>query len=633
MEHNAIPSSVATGAHLTITVDELMQLRLVALGSRPPSLIIRGGQILSLHTGENLERDVVIYGRHIAAVTPWGHFPACPDEIDAHGAFISPGFIDTHIHIEYTKLVPGELARLSVPRGTTTVLADANCIGNVFGGKGTTTTPLRIFRQVSHKIPGNSPEIELGGTSVSTEELCARVSNSNVATLGESNPFSLDRASAEKQAAALHAGKRITGHTALLENEPLWAYAAGGIGDDHNAHQTKDVIERLRLGIMLTVMSGSMNSNIDGVFKDIPALKGGLGHISFCADDKLVEDLDREGHIDHHVRTAIRLGIDTLAAYRMATLNAASLIDPRQSGRSSVSCTLKEHLANADRMRPTTVIVNGKVVARDNKPLFENSDIIPQFTLNSIHIDPSFLEASRFHISPKEADHACVQAMEMYDGYFKRAFHARLPVSAIGSVESDIGRDILKVVVIDRHHATKNCGTGFVRGFELQKGAIACTTNCENQNLVVVGTSDQEIANAVLAIIDLGGGFVAVADGKVLGSVRLDVAGCMSSEPWEKVREDSLACDEAVETILGGKLKSPFMIMSFIGLVAVPDLGLTEKGLIDCKTQGLMDVILDGVPDLTSDSRASENLVKVCCRCPSHAHDIHKMMDAATSIL
>lgn len=123
------------------------------------------------------------------------------------------------------------------------------------------------------------------------------MSQSNAATLGESNPFSLDRASAEKQAAALHAGKRITGHTALLENEPLWAYAAGGIGDDHNAHQTKDVIERLRLGMMLTVMSGSMNSNIDDVFKDLPALNASLRHISFCADDKLAEDLSSEGHM------------------------------------------------------------------------------------------------------------------------------------------------------------------------------------------------------------------------------------------------------------------------------------------------------------------------------------------------
>ncbi len=155
---------------------------------------------------------------------------------------------------------------------------------------------------MSHKVPGSSrPELELGGAHLPTTEICYRVGQPEAVTLGESNPFSLDLASAQKQSAALQAGKRITGHTALLKNEPLWAYAAGGIGDDHNAHETEDVVERLRLGMMLTVMSGSMNSNIESVFSDIDALKDGLTHIAFCADDKLVEDLDSTGHIDRHV--------------------------------------------------------------------------------------------------------------------------------------------------------------------------------------------------------------------------------------------------------------------------------------------------------------------------------------------
>lgn len=149
------------------------------------------------------------------------------------------------------------------------------------------------------------------------------MSQSEAVTLGESNPFSLDLASAQKQSAALQAGKRVTGHTALLKNEPLWAYAAGGIGDDHNASRTEDVIERLRLGMMLTVMSGSMNSNIPGVFSDVGALKDGLTHIAFCADDKYVEDLDSTGHIDLHVRESIALGVSPVHAYRMATLNPA----------------------------------------------------------------------------------------------------------------------------------------------------------------------------------------------------------------------------------------------------------------------------------------------------------------------
>lgn len=224
---------------------------------------------------------------------------------------------------------------------------------------------------------------------------------------------------------------------------------------------------------------------------------------------------------------------------------------------------------------------------------------------------------------------AWVQAVEMYDGYFKRAFHTRLTTSSSGNLLCNLSHDILKVVIIDRHHATKNRGIAYVRGFGLHKGAIACTTNCENQNLVVVGTSDEEIAFAVRSIQELGGGFVAVLEGDVIGSVRLDVAGCMSSQTWESVRDDSVACDDAVRNILGSTMKSPFMIMSFIGLVAVPDLGLTELGLVDCKTQGLMDVVLceEGEEYGDLDLMDFVKPVKICCRCPSHSYDAHRSLD------
>jgi len=251
----------ATGAEWAPSVAELMRMRRVAAGIEPPDRIVRGGKVLALHTGEILERDVVVAGRFIAAVTPVGHFDA-PEIIDATGSFVAPTFIDAHIHIEYTKLTPGELARISVPRGTTTMLADANCIANVLGTRGldfmgTTQTPMRILRQVSHKVP-QTPELELGGASLSTEDIAGRVQWPNAVTLGESNPFNLDEISAKKQVAAIAAGKRITGHTALLHNEPLWSYLAGGVSDDHNARATADVVERLRLGAMLTIQAGAV---------------------------------------------------------------------------------------------------------------------------------------------------------------------------------------------------------------------------------------------------------------------------------------------------------------------------------------------------------------------------------------
>lgn len=605
----------ATGSHYAPSVAEIMRMRLVASGRAAPDRIIRGGNVLALHTGEILHRDVVISGRHIAAVTPVGHFDAA-EIIDATGLYVGPTFIDAHLHIEYTKLTPGELARLSVPRGTTTVLADANCIANVLGPQGldfmgTTATPLRILRQVSFEVPISS-HLKIGGERLSTEEIASRVQWPNAVTLGEGNPFALDEASAIKQASAIAAGKRITGHTALLKNEPLWGFLAGGVGDDHNAHLTEDVVERLRLGAMLTVMAGSMNDNTPHVFADIPALKDGVFHVCFCADDKLVEDIDGEGHIDHHVRKAIQCGVEPLKAWRMATLTPAAYYRLDQLIGSITPSRLADIQIVADLAdpRPSIVLVDGKVVARDGKALFQNTDPIPAMTRSTIRLSPEISEAS-FKVAASGKT-AFVQAMEMYDGYFKRAFHAELSV-VNGNVESDTTRDVLKVAVIDRHKATPKAGVGFVRGFRLKRGALAASTNCDDMNIVVLGASDAEMIRAVRAVADIGGGFAVVDGDKVLYSVPLPIAGCMSDQPWEVVADQSRACDKAAEAI-GCEMRAPFMIMSFIGLSVVPDLGLTELGLVDTSTQAFTDVVLGLKGGL------------VCCRCPSHAHDVHKMM-------
>ncbi len=607
------------GADLAPTVAELMHLREVAAGRAEPDLIIRGGRVMALHTGEALERDVVIAGRHIAAVTPVGRFSA-KREIDARGLHVAPNFIDVHIHIEYTMLTPGELARLSVPRGTTTVLADGNCLANVLGPEGldivgTTTTPLRIFRQVSHRVP-RTPQLELGGAVVPDADIVERVQWSNAATLGESNPFDLDEWSARKQVAAIRAGKRLTGHTARLTDEPLWSYLAGGVSDDHNAVTTPEVLERLRLGAMLTVMAGSMNDNCAGVFADIPALKDGLFHICFCADDKHVEDLHDQGHIDHHVRQAIALGVPPMLAWRMATLTPAlyyridHLVGAIAPSRLA-DLQLVGDLADA---RPSMVLVGGEVVAEDGRALFANTDPVPEVTRNTIRLAPT-LSAASFAVKAEGAT-AWVQAMEMYDGYFKRAFHAELPV-VDGTVRCDLERDVLKVAIVDRHHATETIGIGFVRGFGLRRGALAATTNCENQNLVLVGTSDEEMMHAAEVAREIGGGYACVAEGEVLATVPLPIAGIMSDQPWETVREQSIAANQAAAS-LGCGIHSPYMIMAFIGLAGVPDLGLTEKGLIDTATQSFTDVVLGLQAGM------------VCCRCPSHAHDVHRMMDASS---
>jgi adenine deaminase len=411
------------------TLDELHLLRRVANGTAPPDRIVRGGTVLSVHTGELLERDVVVSGRHIAAVTPTGRFDA-PEVIDARGLVVAPTFIDAHLHIEYTMLPPGELARLVVPKGTTTVLADPNCIANVLGARGMdwaghTGGPLRIFQQVTPATPA-FPVLELGGATVDDQEVLRRLGMTNTVTLGESNPFDLELEASNRYREALLAGHRITGHTARLRDEPLWSYLAAGVSDDHNAVTVDEVLERIRLGAMLTVMAGSMNDNTETVFADVDALRPAFTHICFCADDKHVEDLADQGHIDHHVRQAIRLGVEAATAYRMASLNAALYyrIDHLLGAVVPSRLADLQLIGDLDDVRPELVMVGGRVVAERGQALFQNDDPVPDWTRGTIRLHPDLSVAS-FEVKAK-GETSWVQSMEMYDGYFKRAFHAEL---------------------------------------------------------------------------------------------------------------------------------------------------------------------------------------------------------------
>ena len=592
------------GAHLVATPEQLLRLQSVAAGTEPADLAIRDGTVLALHGRELLRRDVLICGAHIAAVTPPGHLAAV-DEIDAAGRWVSPGFIDTHLHIEYTLLTPGELARLVVPRGTTTVLADPNCLANVLGPvgmdiAGSTGTPLRIFRQVSHKVP-RTPALELGGGEVPEAEILARLSDPLTVTLGESNPFDLGSSAARKSHRALAAGRRITGHTARIASEPLWAYAAAGIFDDHNAFDPDEVIERLRLGIGITVMSGSMNDNVRPLFADPARVAGGFDQFTFCADDRHVGDLAEHGHIDHHVRTAIDCGVEPIEAYRMATLNAARSYRLDHLVGSITPTRLADLMLLEDLtdVRPHLVLVGGEVVASENTATFSNDDTLPASCRGTIRLHPDIgPESFRTEAAPAPGEVAVVRAMEMYDGYFKRAFEAELATSG-GSVAADPAADIAKIAVVDRHHASHTLAIGFVRGFGLRAGAIGITTNCENQNLVVLGTSDDELAHAARSLAEFDGGYVVVAGGEVLGALALPYGGCMSDRPWEEVHA-GLKNVTAAARSLGCEVASPFMILSFVGLAGVPDYGLTEKGLIDTLTQTFLPVL-------------------ICCRCPAHA--------------
>lgn len=581
------------------TAEELVRLRAVAAGHAAPDLIVRGGLVQSPGTEEWLERDVLVAGRHIAALTPWGHVAAAPREIDARGCHVVPGFIDAHLHIEYTNLTPGELGRLSVARGTTAVLTDPNGAANVWGAAGMdfllrTDTPLHVFQQVSPTTPA-SAELERGGAVIPEETVRARLHDDVTVTLGESNPFDYGELSTGRFREALAAGRRITGHTAAQTHESLWGYLAAGVGDDHNAATIEEALERARLGAMITIMGSSLTDNTVPLFSDLEAVSPALRHFAFCADDKHAYDLTTQGHIDHHVRQAIRFGVDPQLAYRMATTQPAHYyrLDQVLGVLAPSRLADLQIIPDLAEVSPSVVLVAGDVVARDGVALFQNTDEIPAWTRDTVRL-PERLPEDLFAV-PAAAGTAHVRAMEMYNGYFKRAFTAELPVRD-GLVRADPEHDVLKIAVVDRHHGEALTGVGFVRGFGLRRGAVAITMNCPNMNVSVVGADDASMRLAVAELARMGGGFVTVADGEILARVPLEVGGMMSAAPFEQTAA-ALAAAHTVTAELGCPIPSPYIILSFVGLYTVPDLGVTERGLIDAASQRFVDVLLPGPVD------------------------------------
>jgi len=325
-------------------------------------------------------------------------------------------------------------------------------------------------------------------------------------------------------------------------------------------------------------------------------------HLAFCADDKHVEDLATHGHIDHHVRSAVALGVPPAIAIRMAAYNAAAhfRVDHLIGSITPNRLADLQLLPDLTTFRPVSVWVDGIEVARDGAALFDNTDPIPPETRDTIRLAPTAhaqVPAPDAH-DGTTPDHVWVQAMEMYDGYYKRAFHVQLPVLG-GAVVPDPTIDVAKIAIVDRHHATGTTGVGFVRGFGLTRGAIAASTNCDNQNIVVVATTDTDLHHALTVCGEIGGGYVAVADGEVLATVPLPVAGIMSDQPWEVVHEQSVVINR-VASDLGCRIHAPFMILAFVGLNGVPDLALSEAGLTDVATEQPLPVVLDtdqrGVP-------------------------------------
>ncbi len=577
--------------------NNLKQLIDVATGRRPADRLLKNAHIVNVVSNEILEGDVALYGDRIAGI---GEYDA-DTTVDLKGRYVCPGFIDAHVHIESSLLAVPEFARVVVAHGTTAVVADPHEFANVMGTEGISFilrtakyAPIDVYIMLSSCIPA-SP-LETAGTELDAEDLQPFFGNPWVLGLAEMMNYPGVIAGDED---ALHKismtkNRIVDGHAPGLTGKELTAYVAAGIMSDHECITADEAAEKLRHGLHIMIREGSQARNLEAILPLITPSTA--GRFMFCTDDKKVEQLLEEGHIDYMVRTAIARGIDPILAIRLASYNTA-----RYFGLGRVGAVLPGYradlviLEDLKQCRVTEVFHHGELVAeggRCTKPKHAMEDRAP---LRS-SIDTHWIEPPDLIIPApqgcRETDPPNIHVIEVLENRIDTERSIERAAVRDGQLVADPSRDLAKMLVIERHRASGEIGQGFVRGFQLKAGAIASSVAHDAHNIIVVGVNDDDMLAAVIRLIKLHGGFAAVRDGKALAEVPLPIAGLVSREPAERVNAQLRDLTAATHK-LGCRLDHAFMALSFLSLSVIGKLKLTNLGLIDVEAFAPIPLIAD----------------------------------------
>lgn len=552
----------------------------VARGDRPADLVLRGGQVLSVFTGELLKADVAVAGEYVAGL---GSYDG-REEIDMTGLILLPGFIDAHMHIESTKLMVDQFARAVLPAGTTTVILDPHEIANVFGIDGVRALlasagqmPLDYYMMVSSCVPAGPFE-----SSACTLEA------GDIAELLAGEPRALglaelmdfpgvirgDPAVLAKIGVVKAAGRHIDGHAPGLTGKDLNAYLAAGVGSDHECTTYEEALEKRRLGMQIMIREGSATRNAEALIPLV--ISRGPANCMLCTDDSEPHLLLRQGHMNRVVRKAVALGCPAADAVTMASLHAARWHRLWEHGAVAPGY-LADIVAVEDleRFAPVRVWKRGRLVAENGCAIAVPKANVPDWMRGSVHI-PTVTGADFEIVASGQ-----VRVIGVESGTIVTRNLVRRATLSGGAAVADPSRDLAKVAVIERHHRTGRIGLGFVTGFGLRRGALASTHAHDAHNLVVVGVDDTDMATAANRLAELGGGQVAVSAGQVLAELPLPIGGLVSDQSAEDVAAAAERLEQAAAADLGATLPAPLMAMSFLALSVIPELKITDLGLID----------------------------------------------------
>lgn len=576
----------------------------VAMGRRPADTVIRGARLVNVCTHEILDHtDVAIACGRIALVGDAAHCIGPETEvIEAGGQLLAPGFLDGHIHIESSMLTPVEYARAVLPHGTTGIYYDPHEICNVLGLKGVdlmaadaAKTPLKAMLTTPSCVPA-VPGFEDSGAEITPADIASEMRHDYTVGLGEMMNFPGITGAAEAAhgivGETLKAGKIVTGHYSVPETGAgLNAYIASGVRCCHESTRAADALAKMRLGMYAMLREGSAWHDLQEVSKAITENDVDSRYAVMVSDDTHPHTLLSEGHLDHIVRRAVSFGVDFVTAIQMVTLNCAQCfkMDDELGSVTPGKCADLVLIDNETDINVTRVLIDGETVAENGRLTIElPKSKLPDWAMDTMHVGETITpDTFKIHTDKKDTD--TVRAIEIIPvrvGDYER--HVQLKVEN-GELKSDTAQDVLKAFVFERHNATGRHGVGFVKGFHVQCGAMASTVAHDAHNLLVIGTNDEDMALAANTLIACGGGEVIVQNGEVLGCVPLPLAGLMNPKPAEAMNTLVENLGKAWKQI-GCDIQSPFMTMALIPLACLPELRLTNRGLVDCTTFSFTDL-------------------------------------------
>lgn len=555
----------------------LSRLLAVARGDEPADLVFRHGRVVNTFTAEVEETDVAVAEGHIAGLGPGYH---AAQVVELGGAYLVPGLISGHTHIESSHLTVGEYARAVVPRGTLTVVSDLHEVANVAGLAGlralladASDLPCNVHLMVPPCVPAT--ELETAGARLGPAEVAEALTYPWALGLGEMMNFPAAIAGVDDALAKLAAsrGRVVDGHAPGLSGHALNAYLAAGPRSDHETTRRAEGQEKLRRGMLLMIREGTSEKNLDELLPLVT--EDTYPRCIFVVDDRSPVDLRDDGEMDAVVRKAVVLGLEPLRALQLATINPARYFGLADRGAIAPGYAADLFVTDDLRALPAgRVYFRGRLVAEEGVPFFEAPPVTDPALVDTMHAAP--ITAGDLTLAARED----FPVIEVVPGQIITRARRERPALRNGAIVSDPDRDLLKLTVVERHQASGRIGLGLVRGFGLQRGALASSFSHDSHNIVAVGVDDADLTSAIGEVIRVGGGLTVTAGAQVLATLPLPVAGLMAHGTLEVVARQFEEVERAAREI-GVQVPAPFALLSFLALPVIPEIRLTDRGVVD----------------------------------------------------